>query len=65
MNTMIPRRTWLLLFCTLLFPSVALASSNDIDSLDLTHSTIGYASLVIFTLAYTLVMMEEYLKLRK
>ena len=31
----------------------------------LTHSNIGYAALIIFTLAYTLVMAEEYLQLRK
>ncbi|MGF1682821.1 sodium:proton antiporter NhaD [Photobacterium minamisatsumaniensis] len=33
--------------------------------LDLTTSTIGYASLIIFGLAYCLVMGEEYLQLRK
>ncbi|MGF1687619.1 sodium:proton antiporter NhaD [Photobacterium japonica] len=33
--------------------------------LDLTQSAIGYASLVIFALAYCLVMGEEYLQLRK
>ncbi|MBY5948326.1 sodium:proton antiporter NhaD [Photobacterium rosenbergii] len=32
---------------------------------DLTQSTVGYASLVIFGLAYCLVMGEEYLQLRK
>ncbi|WP_240478366.1 sodium:proton antiporter NhaD [Photobacterium aquae] len=32
---------------------------------DLTQSTIGYASLVIFGIAYCLVMGEEYLQLRK
>ncbi|MGS0691566.1 sodium:proton antiporter NhaD [Shewanella sp. 0m-4] len=40
----------------------ALASET---GLDLTHSSIGYASLVIFALAYCLVMAEEYLQLRK
>ncbi|MEL7477709.1 MAG: sodium:proton antiporter NhaD, partial [Pseudomonadota bacterium] len=33
--------------------------------LDLTHSTIGYAAIAIFVLAYTLVMLEEKLHLRK
>ena len=37
----------------------------DMHTLDLTHSTIGYASLVIFALAYSLVMGEEFLGLRK
>ncbi|PSU36236.1 sodium:proton antiporter [Photobacterium lutimaris] len=32
---------------------------------DLTQSTVGYASLIIFGLAYCLVMGEEYLQLRK
>ena len=36
-----------------------------VPSLDLTHSTIGYVSLIIFTLAYCLVMNEEFLHLRK
>lgn len=34
-------------------------------AMNLTHSTVGYASLLIFALAYLLVMGEEYLKLRK
>lgn len=33
--------------------------------LDLTESTVGYASLTIFAIAYCLVMSEEFLKLRK
>lgn len=40
----------------------ALASGNN---LDFTQSTVGYASLVVFGLAYCLVMGEEYFQLRK
>ena len=36
-----------------------------VHTLDLTHSTIGYASLIIFAIAYGLVMGEEFLHLRK
>ena len=36
-----------------------------VQTLNLTNSTIGYASLVIFALAYSLVMAEEFLHLRK
>ncbi|MDO6544551.1 sodium:proton antiporter NhaD [Photobacterium sanguinicancri] len=46
----------------LLFAPLTLASGTVID---LTHSNIGYASLVIFAIAYCLVMGEEYLQLRK
>ncbi|MFM2665728.1 Na(+)/H(+) antiporter NhaD [Vibrio mediterranei] len=35
------------------------------DTFNFTQSTVGYAALLIFGIAYTLVMMEEYLKLRK
>jgi len=34
-------------------------------TLTLTHSAVGYASLIIFVIAYCLVMAEEYLKLHK
>lgn len=62
---MISRLVWPTLLCTILTPSLAQASSVDLQPLDLTHSSIGYAALAIFTVAYTLVMLEEYLKLRK
>ncbi|CAH8236465.1 Na(+)/H(+) antiporter NhaD [Vibrio aestuarianus] len=62
---MISRLIWPTLLCTILIPSLAHASSADLKTLDLTHSTMGYAALAIFTVAYTLVMLEEYLKLRK
>ncbi|WP_428462001.1 sodium:proton antiporter NhaD [Photobacterium kagoshimensis] len=46
----------------LFFAPLSFASGTGID---LTHSNIGYASLVIFAIAYCLVMGEEYLQLRK
>ncbi len=46
----------------LFFAPLTFASGTVID---LTHSNIGYASLVIFAIAYCLVMGEEYLQLRK
>lgn len=46
-----------------LFFSCPAFSSDHI--LDLTQSTVGYTSLVIFAIAYCLVMSEEFLKLRK
>jgi len=55
-----------LLFLLTLFSPAALASSGEITAISgLTSSTIGYASLVVFTIAYSLVMAEEYLQLRK
>ncbi|WP_028022551.1 sodium:proton antiporter NhaD [Enterovibrio calviensis] len=49
----------------LLFSSNALASGSDASFLDLTNSPVGYISLIIFAAAYTLVMLEEQLHLRK
>ncbi|WCE32009.1 sodium:proton antiporter NhaD [Vibrio sp. SCSIO 43137] len=55
-----------LLFLLTLFSPAALASSGEITAISgLTSSTIGYASLIVFTIAYSLVMAEEYLQLRK
>ncbi|EKO3913863.1 sodium:proton antiporter NhaD [Vibrio metschnikovii] len=53
-------------FGLLLIPQLASASNATHDApLVLTHSTIGYASLILFCFAYALVMLEEYLQLRK
>jgi len=41
------------------------ALAADSPGVDLTQSTVGYAALIIFALAYCLVMGEEYLQLRK
>ena len=55
----------LFLFFAMLFPSIALASGASEQSLDLTNHWVGYTALVIFVLAYTLVILEEQLHLRK
>jgi NhaD family Na+/H+ antiporter len=48
----------------LLFPLGALASETG-QTVDLTGEQVGYAALVIFVIAYLLVMMEEFTHLRK
>ncbi|NQY26621.1 MAG: sodium:proton antiporter NhaD [Piscirickettsiaceae bacterium] len=55
-----------LLFSLLLFvfPQVSFAS-GDVPLLDLTSHWVGYASLVIFVLAYVLVIAEEEIHMRK
>ncbi|EEY73183.1 na(+)/H(+) antiporter NhaD type [Grimontia hollisae CIP 101886] len=49
----------------LLFSGNAVAATTSGTPLDLTNSAVGYFSLVIFAAAYTLVMLEEQLHLRK
>ena len=60
----------LLVLVSGLLPSLALASAavNDVggkELLDLTTSGVGYAAVIIFFLAYLLVMAEEFTDLRK
>lgn len=50
---------------SLLFSVTVLAAEPSASRLDLTSSTIGYAAIVIFILAYLLVMGEEKLHMRK
>jgi NhaD family Na+/H+ antiporter len=49
----------------LLFPGLTAASSVDNGRLDLTGSAVGYGALVIFVVAYLVVMSEEFTHLRK
>lgn len=49
----------------LLLPSVNFASPSFAETLDLTNSFTGYFALLIFFIAYLVVMAEEYLHLRK
>jgi len=59
----IRRAAWLLFACCLFaFPSLSYAAAG---SLDLTLSIAGISSVVIFVLAYALVMSEEILHMRK
>ena len=48
-----------------LFPGIALAASESGTAPDLTGHWVGYASLVLFVLAYAAVVSEEFLHLRK
>ncbi|MCK7460408.1 sodium:proton antiporter NhaD [Idiomarina aminovorans] len=50
---------------SLLFSVPVLAAEPSADRIDLTSSTVGYAAIVIFILAYILVMGEEKLHMRK
>ncbi len=55
----------LLTLSALLFPALSLASGGEGKQLDLTGETVGILSLIIFSLAYLLVMVEEFTHLRK
>ncbi|PKI16900.1 sodium:proton antiporter NhaD [Colwellia sp. 12G3] len=55
----------LLALSAVLFPSMAFASEAAHQSIDLTNHWIGYTAIAIFVLAYTLVILEEQLHLRK
>ena len=50
---------------SLLVPSLAWASSEAHQTLDLTDHWVGYAGIIFFVMAYVLVMFEEQLHLRK
>ena len=50
-------------FCCLIFSSSTFAAAT--SDLNLVNSTVGYAALIFFTMAYILVMLEEYLQMRK
>jgi NhaD family Na+/H+ antiporter len=49
----------------LIAPELALASQVQGDTVDLTHSVVGYFAIVVFAVAYLLVMAEEFTHLRK
>lgn len=55
----------LLTVISLLFSVSVLAAEPSADRIDLTSSTVGYAAIIIFILAYLLVMGEEKLHMRK
>ncbi len=55
----------LLALSAVLFPSMAFASEAAHQSIDLTSHWIGYTAIAIFVLAYSLVILEEQLHLRK
>ncbi len=55
----------LFIIFTILSPSIAFASDASHQTIDLTSHWIGYAAIAIFVLAYSLVILEEQLHLRK
>ena len=55
----------LIALITLLLPSLSFASSEAMETLDLTSHPVGYMALAIFVIAYLLVMAEEFTHLRK
>jgi len=55
----------LFIFLALLTPSIAFASDAAHQTIDLTSHWVGYAAIAIFVIAYTLVILEEQLHLRK
>ena len=56
---------WSAFVALLLLPFSTFAANSPQETLPLTQSTIGYVAILIFTCAYALVMLEEYLSLRK
>ncbi len=58
-------KTIFLSLITLLSPTLVFASAPGGETLDLTADTVGILSIIIFTLAYALVMAEEVTHLRK
>ncbi|MBN3495577.1 sodium:proton antiporter NhaD [Vibrio neptunius] len=56
---------WLAFVALVLLPFTTFAANSPQETLPLTQSTIGYVAILIFTCAYALVMLEEYLSLRK
>jgi len=53
------------LLASVFMPATAWASSSSATSLDLTAHTVGYAAVIVFVLAYVVVMAEEFTHLRK
>ncbi len=62
---MIKRASLILTALLAAFPAVLFASESAAHPLDLTYSSVGIASIVIFVLAYALVMTEEFTHMRK
>jgi len=55
----------LVVFLVILLPASSRAAGLDTDWIDLTRHRTGYTALVLFTLAYLLVMSEEFTHMRK
>jgi NhaD family Na+/H+ antiporter len=63
---MFSKKTIGLFLLTFLIPALALANTEiNHEPIDLTESTLGYIAIVVFIIAYLLVMAEEFIHLRK
>lgn len=58
-------RSIFLIFLLGFMPGISLASSTSVSHLDLTSHWVGITALVLFLLAYAMVMLEEFTHLRK
>ena len=58
-------KTFITLFLALLFPGMAMASGEAPTPLGLTDHWVGYTAIIIFAIAYTFVIFEEQIHLRK
>ncbi|MGL1957121.1 MAG: sodium:proton antiporter NhaD [Colwellia sp.] len=58
-------KQFLFLLLAMLLPDIAFASDTVHQTIDLTSHWLGYTAIVIFVLAYSLVILEEQLHLRK
>ncbi|MCL9780152.1 sodium:proton antiporter NhaD [Vibrio sp. S4M6] len=59
------RRWWAILGLIGLVPFPSFSAETSSTSLSLTHSSIGIAAIIVFAVAYIVVMLEEFLQLRK
>ena len=57
--------SWLLPLILSLLPSLAFASGDASEWIDLTSHWVGYAAITVFVLAYILVILEEQIHMRK
>jgi hypothetical protein len=56
---------FILMTVSLLLPSLSYAAGGEVKMLDLTTHWVGYAAIALFVLAYTLVVLEEKIHMRK
>ena len=57
--------TWLMPFVFLLMPSLAFASAEQGNWIDLTSHWVGYAAIAVFVIGYIFVIFEEQIHMRK
>jgi NhaD family Na+/H+ antiporter len=64
-STEIPPMRYLAMLLLCLFPTLGFAAEGHADRLDLTSHWVGFTAIVVFVLAYALVILEERIHLRK